>query len=67
MTPLLDLVATLSALDAWQAFAVESTLRATLALAAAALVGAALWRSLGVGAAPGLGLGPGRVAGDAGR
>ena len=39
MTPLLDLVVTLSALDAWQAFAVESTLRVTLAMAAAAARG----------------------------
>jgi len=45
MKPLLDLVPTLSALDTWQAFAIEGTARATLAMAAAALVGAALWRA----------------------
>ena len=45
MKSLLDLVPTSSALDTWQAFAVEGTLRATLAMAAAALVGAALWRA----------------------
>ena len=45
MEPLLDLVRTSSALDTWQAFALEGTLRATLAMATAALVGAALWRA----------------------
>jgi beta-lactamase regulating signal transducer with metallopeptidase domain len=45
MRPLLNLVPTPPAPDTWQAFAAEGTLRATLLMAAAALVGAALWRA----------------------